>query len=86
MEQIYFRAKAIAEILDVSPSTIKRLGENGALEVEYFGPSSPRYRLPRTEEEWQRYHRTRKKAFVLTKEKRRAKSEERAGERPEERA
>jgi hypothetical protein len=66
MEQIYFRLAKIAEILDVSPSTVKRLGDSGAIEVEYFGPKSPRYRLPRSNEEWERYRRAREKAFPCT--------------------
>ena len=69
MEQIFFRCKEAAMILDVSVSTIRRLAERGILHVEYFGPASPRYRLPRTSEEWKHYRSLSEKAFAGTRKR-----------------
>ena len=69
MNQLFFRCSEAAQILAVSVSTIRRLAERGVIHVEYFGPASPRYRLPRTSEEWKHYRSLSEKAFAGTRKR-----------------
>lgn len=64
MNQLFFRCSEAAQILAVSVSTIRRLAERGIIHVEYFGPASPRYRLPRNSQEWSDYRALSEKAFA----------------------
>ena len=67
MQQLFYRCKEAAEVLAVSTSTIRRLAERGILHVEYFGPASPRYRLPRNSQEWSDYRALYQASFAGTR-------------------
>jgi len=67
INQLFFRCSEAAQILAVSVSTIRRLAERGVLDVEYFSPRTPRYRLPATQDEWRDYRALYQASFAGTR-------------------